>query len=307
MAAQWRLLTEYLNRAGDDVQLAWIELDSIVGGLPASAIDHHPQWWHGDRPNTRAWRAAGYETIEIQPGFSVRFTRSGPVTRATVMEASHRLVRPTVNTTVASLDTLRDLDPTRCLVVIPCSASKRKGGRPGTATSANADLSAARRTVLNMPDSRTEESLLMPAWQRYDGHLYRAVGPDLLSDLAASDRLVILSGGYGVLDGRDLIGYYERLMKTRDWPTGLLERAVTKRPAQSGLDVVAFAGTTTAYAKVLRHAPWKVAEGRTSLLVTIQDRRGLCAISTALGVALRAFLSGSGDYPAGAVVERLGG
>ena len=146
----------------------------------------------------------------------------------------------------------------------------------------------------------------MPAWQRYNGHLYRTVGPDLLADLAASERLVILSGGYGVLDGRDLIGHYERLMKTRDWPTGLLERAVAMRAAASGLDVVAFAGTTTAYAKVLRRAPWKLPEGRTALIVTIQDVRGLAAISNALGSALRTFLSRSGDYPAGAVAERLG-
>jgi hypothetical protein len=66
MAAQWKLLTEHLASASGDVRLTWSELDAIVGGVPNSAVDHYPQWWHGDRPNTRAWRAAGYEAIEIR-------------------------------------------------------------------------------------------------------------------------------------------------------------------------------------------------------------------------------------------------
>lgn len=52
MAAQWRLLTEYLRGADDMATLTWSELDALVGGLPASAVDHYPQWWYGDRPHT---------------------------------------------------------------------------------------------------------------------------------------------------------------------------------------------------------------------------------------------------------------
>lgn len=54
----------------------------------------------------------------------------------------------------------------------------------------------ARDRVLRDPESQTDESLVLPAWQRYEGHLYRTAAP-VLSDLASAQRLVILSGGYG--------------------------------------------------------------------------------------------------------------
>ena len=136
MAARWELLTEYLIRARDDVRITWPELDAIVGGMPASAVDHYPQWWHGDRPNTRAWRAAGYEATEIEPGVSVLFARSTSPVRPTAVTTSARTA-----TTVASPDALKGLDPDRCLIVIPCSASKRKGGRAEEATNSSPDLS----------------------------------------------------------------------------------------------------------------------------------------------------------------------
>lgn len=265
MPANWRQLTEFLLLAGDDVRLTWPQLDTIVGGMPDSAISHYPQWWHGDRPNTRAWRAAGFEAREIKPGVSVRFARL-----ATTPSDTGRTVRPhhrDGGASAESPDSLKALDPSRCLVVIPCSASKRSGGRPGVPATAPEDLAAARRNVLQRPDSHADESLVMPAWRRYDGYLYRNCG-DVLGDLAASRRLVILSGGYGVLDGDDLIGNYNRPMKPGDWPRGLLERVLADRILQSGLDVVMFAGATTPYAKVLHRTPVRLRDGTTAVLVT---------------------------------------
>jgi hypothetical protein len=82
MAAQWRLLTDYLLRAGARVSLTWAEFDAIVRGLPRSTVDHDPQWWHGDRPNTRAWRTAGYEAAQVDRGVAETFVRTGlPVVR----------------------------------------------------------------------------------------------------------------------------------------------------------------------------------------------------------------------------------
>jgi hypothetical protein len=305
MAAKWDLLTDYLASANADVRLTWSELEAIVRGLPASAIDHYPQWWHGDRPNTRAWRAAGYEAAEIRPGVSFRFLRSGSVSRATSIQRS-RPARRAANPSLPAVDDLSGLDPVRCLIVIPCSASKRRGGRRGMPTFSSAGLNAACRRVLAMPDSHTDESLVLPAWQRYDGYLYGAVGHDLLANVAASGRLVILSGGYGVLDGRDLIGWYNRPMKSHDWPAGLLGQVIAGRTEESGLDVVAFAGATTEYAKVLRAAPWRLAEGRSARLVTIRGVRGVRAVSESLGLALSSFVEGRDRYPDGTVVEGLG-
>lgn len=306
MAAHWRLLTEYLVSASDDVWLTWPELDAIVGGLPASAIDHYPQWWHGDRPNTRAWRAAGYEAQTIDPGISVLFVRTVARSRATEMAPPPRRAAPTpaVTASVEPSEALHGLNPARCLLVVPCSASKRKGGRRGQPAPAPADLVAARRDVLEHPDSHTDDSLVMPAWQRYDGYLYRAARP-ALSDPAATDRLLILSGGYGVLEGRDPIGNYNRMMRSSDWPRGLLEQLVADRAAQSRLDVVAFAGSTTDYAKLLRRARWQLPEGRAAQLVTLRGVRGVSAVSSSLGLALRAFMALGSNYPQGTIVERL--
>lgn len=75
MAADWSLLTEYLSTKGDQVTLSWEEFGQVVGRVPASALDH-PAWWSGDRPHTRAWRAAGFEVIAKRPGHSVMFARA---------------------------------------------------------------------------------------------------------------------------------------------------------------------------------------------------------------------------------------
>jgi hypothetical protein len=306
MAAQWHLLTEYLLRAGVQARLTWPEFDAIVGGLPRSAVDHYPQWWHGDRPNTRAWRAAGYEATYVEPGVAVVFTRTGSQSLHGVTTPRSRSFPPrhAVSPSLEPANALHGVDPSRCLIVIPCSASKNKGGRPGMPTAAAARLAEARHLVLSDPESHADESLVRPAWQRYQGHLYRRAAP-VLSDAASTQRLLILSGGYGILEAADLIGDYDRAMRIRDWPRGLLERLLADRAANSGLDVVAVAGSTTDYAKVLRRTPWDLAPERSAHLLTMRGMRGTSAVSSSLGLALRTFVEGRRDYPNGTIVERL--
>lgn len=150
-------------------------------------------------------------------------------------------------------------------------AGKRPGGSPGTVTTSNTPLHTAQRRVLAQPDSHTDESRLLPAWQRYDGYFYRAAGQEVLAELAGSGRLLILSGGYGLLDGRDLIGFYNRRMNPHDWPAGLVEQALTTRAEDSDLDVVAFAAATTPYARLLRRTPWSLTEGHTAHLGSAKE------------------------------------
>lgn len=76
MAADWAALTRFLSGQGQSVTLTWRELEEIVGGMPASSIDHSA-WWNGDRPHTRAWKAAGFQLAEKTPGVSVLFMRVG--------------------------------------------------------------------------------------------------------------------------------------------------------------------------------------------------------------------------------------
>lgn len=201
-------------------------------------------------------------------------------------------------------DTLARLNPARCLIVIPCSASKRKGGRPGAPTPAPPLLAGPRHTVLARPDSHIDETLVMPACQRYTGHLYRSA-ESVLPELAMTGRLIILSGGYGVLEGDDLIGAYNRLLRPGDWPRGLLEHLLAERAARAAVDVVAFAGTTTSYARILRRTQWRLGHGHTAHLVTLGGVRGVSAVSNLLGLALRAFVEATHKYPEGTAVERL--
>ena len=74
MAADWSALTSYLRGRPDTVTVPWRELEDVVGGMPVSAIDH-TAWWGGDRPHTRAWKAAGFEVLRRSPGISVTFRR----------------------------------------------------------------------------------------------------------------------------------------------------------------------------------------------------------------------------------------
>lgn len=127
----------------------------------------------------------------------------------------------------------------------------------------------------------------------------------MLADLAASGRLLILSCGYGVLKGPDLIGYYDRLMRTSDWPHGLLEQVLADYATKSALDVVAFVGASTHYAKVIRRTPWQLPQDRSAYLVSLRGVRGVREISRSLGSALRCFVERHGGYPPGTVVGRL--
>jgi hypothetical protein len=68
MNAEWSQLTAHLQRCPDVVTLNWEEFARVVGQVPASAVSHYPQWWHGDRPNPRAWRAAGFVLDDVRPG-----------------------------------------------------------------------------------------------------------------------------------------------------------------------------------------------------------------------------------------------
>lgn len=124
MAADWQALRRYLSAQGDRVELSWQDLDAIVGGMPASAINH-VAWWGGDRPHTRAWRAAGFEVESRQPGTSVAFVRSASSV-AEVLE-EHAGAQP--DTPVASIPGVGE-HPTRVLLV---SCSKTKRDRPSAA------------------------------------------------------------------------------------------------------------------------------------------------------------------------------
>ena len=301
MPANWQRLTQFLNGRSEVVHLDWQEFDEIVGGLPASAVDHYPQWWHGERPHTRAWRAAGYEAEQIRPGRSVVFRRTTAPSRAPAgtPQPMRRLGR-----SVQTHGVMDGLDRSRVLLIVPCSARKRSGGTAATQLLRwPQELVAARRPVL--ADAGLDDRWLRPAWQRYDGEFYRAAGAGL-RQVAEAGRMVILSGGYGLINGSEPIGTYNRVLSLAEWPPGLLENLLQQRARESNGDVVAFAAATTAYASPLHRIRWDLPARRRVFLVSVSGLRGAANVSRRLGEACNSFLTSERPtWPEGIRVDPL--
>jgi hypothetical protein len=168
-------------------------------------------------------------------------------------------------------------------------------------------LVQARRRVLAA--ARADESKLLPAWRRYSrGHFYTQAGLALPQAVKVANVL-ILSGGYGLLHADEPIGNYDMPFKPTDWPRGLLERLLVEHARTSdALAVVAFASTSTAYARLLRRTPWRDA-GITAVLVTVTGMTGgaMGEVPRRLGHAFECFWSRrpTEQYPAGIAVEPL--
>ena len=206
---------------------------------------------------------------------------------------------------------LRNADPQRVLLVIPCSAAKARGGQPSAASAgAQAEgwpeaLLAARARVLARTDA--DASRVLPAWRRYQGGFYRHARP-ALGEAAAAGNVVIISGGYGLAGACEPIGWYDKVLRLADWPPGLLESALTGRARRAGVDMVAgFAAASSPYAQLLRRTRWRDA-GLRACLITITGVTGgaMAEVPRRLGLAFAAFWNHQHDgYPPGTVVEPL--
>jgi hypothetical protein len=140
----------------------------------------------------------------------------------------------------------------RALIVLPCSASKVAGGKSTTDAPASwpPGLMQARERLRTQAER--DDHRLMPAWQRYTGAFYVAVGDALSDAVKMGARVVILSGGYGVLRADEPAGTYNRVLKLTDWPPHLLESLLADEAVRVHAEaVVAFAGATTGYAQNL--------------------------------------------------------
>lgn len=246
---KWARLTAWLaEQHGEVVTLDWRGFDTIVGGVPASAIKYK-EWWHGDRPNTRAWRDAGYEVASVEPGRTVTFHRTGQAPPA-----------PSIlpKATPLSQAALPYEDPGQAMIILYCSATKAHGGclapeMPQTLWTA--ELRQARERVL--AKAYLDDSRVLPAWRRYTGGFFKGCAAALAEAVRQEANIVILSGGYGVVTADEPIGYYDRRFHLSDWPPGCLQRALLRRVADTQpRSVVAFASATSDYAKLVSKTPW---------------------------------------------------
>lgn len=109
----------------------------------------------------------------------------------------------------------------------------------------------------NAETARVDESTLRPAVERYDGYLYD-VGPSAIGVLLAGEsRVLILSGGYGLVLPDESIGIYDCEFRPKMWPDRLIERCLAAFAVNTGVrQVVGMLSTTTNYAKVFRRTEW---------------------------------------------------
>jgi hypothetical protein len=194
----------------------------------------------------------------------------------------------------------RMLDKT--LIIIPCCNAKRSdmhGTKKGPTILRDlpaklaAELRMARKLVVEQ--AKFDETSLVPAWQRYDGALYRAAGRRAIGDLMqAGAKVVILSGGYGLVLASEPIGIYEALLKPSWWPRSILQRCLLAYANEHGIHSVrAFASATTSYRRVLQTIFWRDAGIDDALLLTPQAAPGGMVKSPAtIGEALDALSKG---------------
>jgi hypothetical protein len=110
------------------------------------------------------------------------------------------------------------------LLLIPCSGDKERGSRPSRGLSILSKLTPARAAALANARAAlreralVDEGTLMPAYLRYSGQFYSHASTAVGRALAAGQRVVIVSGGYGLLLGDEPIGMYEKPFTLSDWP-----------------------------------------------------------------------------------------
>jgi len=188
------------------------------------------------------------------------------------------------------------------LLILPCSGSKRSCGGASRAGPSLLDALphcvatrlAEARTVVSERASLDETSLL-PAWQRYTGTLYAAAGSALKSLLDRGVRVLILSGGYGVVLAEEPIGTYEAVFKSSWWPKMLLQNVLVNYAQRHKISRMrALVSLTTSYRKIIETTAWREAGVKDAIIISPEAATGaMVKAPRAQGEALAA-LTGKG-------------
>lgn len=152
------------------------------------------------------------------------------------------------------------------LLLIPCSGDKQRGSKPSNGLSILSALDPARAAALAdaraalREKARVDEKTLMPAYLRYSGQLYKHGSTFIGGAVAARQRVLIVSGAYGLLLADEAIGMYQKRFALSDWPVGLLEGCISDYARHEGIQsVIAVMSSTTHYAKLIRRVNWRMA------------------------------------------------
>lgn len=150
-----------------------------------------------------------------------------------------------------------------CLIVVPCSGSKRRGNAAPAPTSVldalpsglAEELSDRRRH--NAATAAVDESTLLPATERYEGTFYKAGRSALKELIDRGARVLIISGGYGLVLAGESIGTYEQVFRPAMWPNRLIERCLAGFAGENKVrQVVGVLSASTGYSTVFRRTRW---------------------------------------------------
>lgn len=160
---------------------------------------------------------------------------------------------------------LQHVSFSEALIMIPCSRSKQKESSLSehsghsvldTLPTGLADELRGQRTR-NASSVHLDESVLLPAVERYTGYLYQTAGTTLDWLNKSSAGVLIISGGYGVICATESIGWYSQPFKPGMWPNYLIGRCVEAYAAAvSARTVVGFFSASSSYAQMFRKIPW---------------------------------------------------
>jgi hypothetical protein len=194
------------------------------------------------------------------------------------------------------------------LLLIPCSGAKQPGSKPSNALSILSVLDPARANALKdaraklgekikegkkPKEAPVDEKTLMPAYLRYSGQLYEHGCTSIGGAVAAGQRILIVSGGYGLLLADEPIGIYNKRFTLSDWPGDLLEGCILDYARHNGIrSIIAVMSRTTDYAKLIRRVNWSKAGLEASLVSPVSHGDGaLRKVPCAQGQAVAALIN----------------
>ena len=145
--------------------------------------------------------------------------------------------------------------------------------------------------------AHVDETTLVPAWQRYDGTLYRAAARALADVQDHGLDMLIVSGGYGLVLAGEPIGIYDAIFRLSSWPRGLLEAVLIDYAHRRKLKSIrAITSATGDYRKLLARVRWAAAGAEDAMLLSPRAGTGAMVLSPrAQGEALTALLRGTMD------------
>ena len=195
-------------------------------------------------------------------------------------------------------------DPSSTLFIIPCSSAKKSpqeapGAGPSLLDALSPALAQRLKHARDATRSRAHvnETTLAPAWQRYDGTLYRTAAQALADIQDCRLDMLIVSGGYGLVLAAEPIGIYDAIFHLSSWPRGLLEDVLIDYAQRRKMSSVrAITSATGGYRKLLTRVRWSAAGIKDAMLFSPRAGPGAMVLSPrAQGEALTALLRGTLD------------